>query len=84
MTKVVDGKIYFNPAYDEVTNLIVSGVKELVENYNISAIHFDDYFYPTQNKNFDKRNIKDMAEICHLRIGADRKLRIWLSVFMML
>ena len=58
MTKVVDGKIYFNPAYDEVTNLIVSGVKELVENYNISAIPFDDYFYPTQNKNFDKKEYK--------------------------
>ena len=69
MTKVVDGKIYFNPAYDEVTNLIVSGVKELVENYNISAIHFDDYFYPTQNKNFDKKEYK--------RYGRDLSLADW-------
>lgn len=69
MTKVVDGKIYFNPAYDEVTNLIVSGVKELVENYNISAIHFDDYFYPTQNKNFDKKEYK--------RYGGDLSLADW-------
>ncbi len=68
-TKVVDGKIYFNPAYDEVTNLIVSGVKELVENYNISAIHFDDYFYPTQNKNFDKKEYK--------RYGGDLSLADW-------
>lgn len=58
MTKVVDGKIYFNPAYDKVTDLIVNGVKEIVENYNISAIHFDDYFYPTQSKNFDKKEYK--------------------------
>lgn len=69
MTKVVDGKIYFNPAYDEVTNLIVNGVKELVENYNISAIHFDDYFYPTQNKNFDKKEYK--------RYGGDLSLADW-------
>lgn len=69
MTKVVEGKIYFNPAYDEVTNLIVSGVKELVENYNISAIHFDDYFYPTQNKNFDKKEYK--------RYGGDLSLADW-------
>lgn len=69
MTKVVEGKIYFNPAYDEVTNLIVSGVKELVENYNISAIHFDDYFYPTQNKNFDKKEYK--------RYGRDLSLADW-------
>lgn len=69
MTKAVDGKMYFNPAYDEVTNLIVSGVKELVENYNISAIHFDDYFYPTQNKSFDKKEYK--------KYGGDLSLSDW-------
>lgn len=69
MTKVVDGKIYFNPAYDKVTDLIVNGVKEIVENYNISAIHFDDYFYPTQNKNFDKKEYK--------KYGGDLSLTDW-------
>ena len=69
MTKVVDGKIYFNPAYDKVTDLIVNGVKEIVENYNISAIHFDDYFYPTQNKNFDKNEYK--------KYGCDLSLTDW-------
>lgn len=69
MTKVVDGKIYFNPAYDKVTDLIVKGVKEIVENYNISAIHFDDYFYPTQSKNFDKKEYK--------KYGGDLSLTDW-------
>lgn len=69
MTKVVDGKIYFNPAYDKVTDLIVNGVKEIVENYNISAIHFDDYFYPTQSKNFDKKEYK--------KYGGDLSLSDW-------
>lgn len=46
--------IYFNPAVKDVTDLIVNGVKELVEKYNISAIHFDDYFYPTTSKEIDK------------------------------
>lgn len=69
MTKVVDGRIYFNPAYDKVTNLIVNGVKEIVENYNISAIHFDDYFYPTQSKNFDKKEYK--------KYGGDLSLTDW-------
>lgn len=46
--------IYFNPAVDEVTELIVNGVVEIVENYDISAIHFDDYFYPTTKKDIDK------------------------------
>lgn len=69
MTKVVDGKIYFNPAYDKVTDLIIKGVKEIVRNYNISAIHFDDYFYPTQNKNFDKKEYK--------KYGGDLSLTDW-------
>ena len=69
MTKVVDGKIYFNPAYDKVTDLIINGVKEIVENYNISAIHFDDYFYPTQSKNFDKKEYK--------KYGGDLSLTDW-------
>lgn len=69
MTKVVDGKIYFNPGYDKVTDLIVNGVKEIVENYNISAIHFDDYFYPTQSKNFDKKEYK--------KYGGDLSLTDW-------
>ena len=47
--------IYFNPAVEDVTELIVNGVKEIAENYDISAIHFDDYFYPTTNKNIDKK-----------------------------
>ena len=25
---------------------IVSGVEEIVKNYNVDGIHFDDYFYP--------------------------------------
>lgn len=69
MTKVVDGKIYFNPAYNKVTDLIVNGVKEIVRNYNISAIHFDDYFYPTQSKNFDKKEYK--------KYGGDLSLMDW-------
>ena len=69
MTKVVDGKIYFNPAYDKVTDLIANGVKEIVKNYNISAIHFDDYFYPTKSKNFDKKEYK--------KYGGDLSLTDW-------
>lgn len=45
--KVIDGKgIFYNPASKEVRDLIVQGVKEIISNYNIDGIHFDDYFYP--------------------------------------
>lgn len=53
-----DEGIFFNPASDDVTGLIVNGVKELVKNYNISAIHFDDYFYPTTKKDIDEAEYK--------------------------
>ena len=39
--------IYFNPAKDEVLDLIVNGVLEIVENYNVDGILYDDYFYPS-------------------------------------
>lgn len=41
-----DGKLYFNPAIQAVRDLIVDGIKEIVENYAVDGIHFDDYFYP--------------------------------------
>ncbi len=50
----VDGKLYYNPGITEVCELIVDGVAEIVERYNIDGIHFDDYFYPTASESFDK------------------------------
>lgn len=55
---VFDNGIYFNPAVQDVTDLIVSGVKEIVENYDVDAVHFDDYFYPTTDKEIDALQYK--------------------------
>ncbi|MDA3730376.1 family 10 glycosylhydrolase [Niameybacter massiliensis] len=38
---------YYNPALEEVKQHIVDTVEELVKNYDIDGIHFDDYFYPS-------------------------------------
>ena len=51
---VLDNGIYYNPADEEVIDLVVSGVEEIVRNYNVDGIHFDDYFYPTTSESFDK------------------------------
>ncbi len=40
------GKYYYNPALPEVQTHLVTVVDEVVTNYDIDAIHFDDYFYP--------------------------------------
>lgn len=40
------GRLYFNPAKKEVRELIINGVREIVQNYDVDGIHMDDYFYP--------------------------------------
>lgn len=53
-----NGGLYYNPAKNDVRNLITNGVKEIVTNYNVDGIHFDDYFYPNlgsgYRRNFDR------------------------------
>lgn len=38
--------LYYNPELPEVKEYIKNTVGEVVKNYNVDAIHFDDYFYP--------------------------------------
>ncbi len=45
--------LYYNPAYPEVQQLIVDGVVEIVRNYDVDGVQFDDYFYPTTDASFD-------------------------------
>lgn len=39
-------KYYYNPALPEVQSHLTAVVEEVVKNYDVDAIHFDDYFYP--------------------------------------
>ncbi len=39
-------QLILNPGEPEVIKFILDTVKEIVENYKVDAIHFDDYFYP--------------------------------------
>lgn len=40
------GKLYFNPALQDVRNYITEVVNEIVIDYDVDGIHFDDYYYP--------------------------------------
>ena len=42
-----NGNLYYNPASKEVQTLIANGIKEIVNNYDVDGVHFDDYFYPS-------------------------------------
>lgn len=53
------GEYYLNPSIPQVRQMIVDGVEEIVANYDVDGIHFDDYFYPSVNNSdpslwFDK------------------------------
>ncbi len=49
----VGGKWYLNPAYSDVTDLIVAGAEEALSRYAFDGLHMDDYFYPTTDPSFD-------------------------------
>ena len=53
-----NGGIYYNPGSQKARELIVNGVREIVRNYPVDGIHFDDYFYPTQDMDFDKQTYR--------------------------
>ncbi|MCD7722563.1 MAG: family 10 glycosylhydrolase [Clostridiales bacterium] len=68
----VDDKIYFNPAGSGVCELIVNGVAEIVTNYDVDGVHFDDYFYPTTDEKIDE---KEYAE--YTKSGGSMSLGEW-------
>lgn len=45
--------LYYNPGLPEVRSLILAGIDELISNYDVDGIHFDDYFYPYDLTGFD-------------------------------
>ncbi len=44
--KYTDGNYYYDPALPEVRQLVIDGIMEIVNNYDVDGIHMDDYFYP--------------------------------------
>ncbi|MBC1944531.1 family 10 glycosylhydrolase [Listeria booriae] len=41
-----DEKLFLNPGIPEVQDYVAATIEEVVTNYDVDAIHFDDYFYP--------------------------------------
>ena len=44
---------YLNPSCQKSSELIVSGVREILDKYPVDGIHFDDYFYPSSDESID-------------------------------
>lgn len=54
--------IFLNPANKMARNLIINGVTEIVKNYDVDGIQFDDYFYPTQDSDFDDEEYAEYVD----------------------
>ncbi|MBQ9519525.1 MAG: family 10 glycosylhydrolase [Firmicutes bacterium] len=61
-----NGNYYYNPAMPEVRQLVIDGVMEIVNNYDVDGIHFDDYFYPGSD-------IEDDADYAKYNTAFDNK-----------
>lgn len=44
-----NNKMYYDPGNPEVVDYLVKTIKEVVDNYDIDGVHFDDYFYPSSS-----------------------------------
>lgn len=52
--------IYYNPSSPKTIDLILKQVYEIITNYDVAGIHFDDYFYV--NQEIDKKNYEKFFE----------------------
>ena len=57
-----DDGIYYDPSDKKARELIINGVVEIAENYDIDGIQFDDYFYPTRDEAFDSDEYAEYVE----------------------
>ena len=72
-----NGSLYYNPELTGVKEHIVDTVKEIVQNYDVDGIHFDDYFYPSNYPlpagetkdgvvaNARRANVNDMVKLVY-------------------
>lgn len=56
---ICESGIFLNPALAESRKLVLSGIKEILGKYQVSGIHFDDYFYPETEKISDEKLYKE-------------------------
>jgi uncharacterized lipoprotein YddW (UPF0748 family) len=52
---------YFDPGNPEVWSYVTAVIKDMVDRYDVDAIHFDDYFYPYKENNREFPDSKSFA-----------------------
>ncbi len=54
----IDEGVYFDPSSLVNQALVLDGIREILNNYDVDGIHIDDYFYPLTDEEFDKNSYK--------------------------
>lgn len=54
-----EGLIILNPAKEEVKQHIINSMLEIVKNYDVDGIHFDDYFYPYKPLHHEHNDVEE-------------------------
>lgn len=71
---VCENGIFYNPASLDVQKHIIDGIRELLSNYDVEGIHFDDYFYPETSPDIDSSFYNDYVNSGgHLTLGEYRR-----------
>ncbi len=75
----VTKKKVLNPGEAATTSRILQQVKEIIAKYNVDGIHFDDYFYPSNDKKYNKvskktrmKNVNSMVKKVYQTVKAKR------------
>lgn len=55
---------YLDPSNENARKLIIDGIEEIVSNYDIDAIQFDDYFYPADMGSEDDTQYREYINGC--------------------
>lgn len=58
-----NGELFLDPGVPGVTQLMVSTVDEILQNYNVDAIHLDDFFYPYSYEDKSSGKLIKFAEV---------------------
>jgi len=53
------GQLILNPTREEVKQFIVDSMVEILENYDVKGVHWDDYFYPYAKLSEEDNDLKE-------------------------
>lgn len=64
--------IFLDPSNEDAQTLITNGVAEIVKNYDVDGIQFDDYFYPEDVGGSDSESYENYTA----KFGGDKSMNI--------